>query len=43
MGHTMVKEDIAAISSRENKNREMDERKILSRAGSMATRVGAVG
>jgi len=37
----MEKEDIAAISRRENKNRDLAEIETLSRAGSIAARVGA--
>lgn len=40
MGHTMEKEDIAAISRRENKNRDLAEIETVSRA-SIAARVGA--
>lgn len=35
------KEDIAAISRRENKNRDLAEIETVSRAGSIAARVGA--
>ena len=41
MGHTMEKEDIAAISRRENKNRDLAEMEVTAQAGNIAGRVGA--
>ena len=37
----MEKEDILAISRRENKNRDLPEIEIAAQAGSIASRVGA--
>ena len=37
----MEKEDILAISRRENKNRDLAEAEISAQAGSIASRIGA--